>query len=44
MDTPVGIENLAFSSEIKTHEKVTMTLCIQRNQSGSQESVISKAT
>ena len=43
MDTPVGIENLAFSSELKTHEKVTVTLWIQRNQSGSQESVISKA-
>ena len=43
MQTPAGRENLAFSSELKTHEKVSMTLWIQRNQSGPKESVISKA-
>lgn len=43
MQTPAGRENLAFSSELKTQEKVRATLWIQRNQSGPKESVISKA-
>lgn len=43
MDTLVGIENLAFSSELKIHGKVRLALWIHRNQSGIKESEISRA-